>query len=73
MTHVVLVGIDGLRVEAVFAFLLALFDVLTDPDVAVQAEDEVHAARERDEVRLEPPDERRRDRHELAVAQLGVA
>ena len=42
--YVVFIRVDGFRVEALFAFLLARFDVLANPDVAVQAEDEIDAA-----------------------------
>ena len=44
--------------------------MLADPHEAVQAQDEVDAARQRREVRLEPADERRRHDDELAVAEL---
>ena len=62
-THVIFVRVHGLCVEPVLALLPTLFHMFADPDVAVQPEDEVHAARQRDEVRLETADEDRGDRH----------
>jgi hypothetical protein len=50
MTYIILVGVNRLRIEALFAFLVALFNVLAHPNVPVQPEDEVHVARQANEV-----------------------
>ena len=69
-THIVAIGVDGLCVEAVFALAFALLDVLADPYIPVEPENEVNTTWERGEMRLEPADERRRHGHELAIPQL---
>ena len=66
-THVVLVRVDGLCVEPLFAFLLTLLDVFANPYVAVQPEDEVYATREGNEVRLQTTDEDGRNSNELPI------
>jgi hypothetical protein len=68
--HIVLARVDGLGIETFLARLLILGDVLADPDVPVETEDQVDAARERNKVGLEPPHEHGRDGHELAISQL---
>ena len=52
------------------AFLFTLFDVLVDPAVAVEAENDVNVAGECEEVRFEAADENWGDSYELAVAEL---
>jgi hypothetical protein len=48
--HFILVRIDSLSVKPFLSLLVVLLGVLADPDVPVQAQNEVHSARERDEV-----------------------
>ena len=62
-THVVLVRVDGFCVEPLLAFLFVVLDVLADPNVAIQPEDEVHSARQRDKVGFQATDEYWRDGH----------
>lgn len=69
-TDVVAVRVDGLCVEAVLALAVALLDVLADPYIPVEPENEVNAARERGEMRFESAYERRRHNDELAIPQL---
>jgi len=70
--EVIAIRVHRLCVEALLALLLALLDVLADPYVAVEAENEVDAAGEGEEVRFEAADKEGRDGDELAVAELAV-
>ena len=70
MTHVVLVGVHCFRIKAFFPLLVALLHMLADPDIAIQAKDQVHAAWQGDEVGFETSDEDGRNCHELTIPQL---
>lgn len=69
-TYVVPIGVHSLGVEALLSLLLACFYVLADPDVPIQPEDEVHAAGQRDKMRLQSPDENGGNGHKLPISQL---
>jgi hypothetical protein len=71
--HIILVGIDPLRIKTVPAVSFFLRRTETDPDVAVEAENDINAggsARrwEMVKVRFKPADKVWCDRDELAVS-----
>lgn len=45
MTDIVLVGVNRLRIKALFAFLVAVFYVFTDPNIPVQPKYQVNITR----------------------------
>jgi len=69
-TYIVLIGIDGLGVECLFANLFMLLDVLAHPDVPVDSKDDVYPTRERKEVGLQSSYEDWRHCDKLTISEL---
>ena len=69
-THIVLIGIDGLGVECLFANLFMLHDVLAHPYVPIDAKDDIYPTRECEEVGLQSSYEDWRHCDKLTISEL---